>query len=330
MKRRKFIALVGGAVAAWPLDGHAQQPERMRRIGVLHSQPETELDFRNGRMLFTSRLRELGWTDGENLQIDYRFGTGEATSVGAIAKELVNQHPDALFAITTLSALALRQYTLTIPTVFIQVGDPVALGLVTNLARPNGNITGFMLFENYQIGSKWIGTLKETIPGLIWSAIFFEAGHPISSQYMAAIEEAAVKENVRLIPVPVRTNNDIESAFAAFPDGPGGSLVALPIGIIIRQRKDIITRAIQRRLPGIYPFRSFATEGGLMSYGPDIGNQYQLAAGYIDRILRGTKPTELPVQQPTKYELVVNLKTAKAVGIKIPPSVLATADEVIE
>jgi putative ABC transport system substrate-binding protein len=232
MKRREFIAFAGGA-SAWPLAARAQLTTPIRRIGVLHSQPETELDFRNGRMLFTSRLRELGWTDGENLQIDYRFGTGEATSVGAIAKELVNQHPDALFAITTLSALALRQYTLTIPTVFIQVGDPVALGLVTNLARPNGNITGFMLFENYQIGSKWIGTLKETILGLIWSAIFFEAGHPISSQYMAAIEEAAVKENVRLIPVPVRTNNDIESAFAAFPDGPGGSLVALPIGIII-------------------------------------------------------------------------------------------------
>ena len=147
---------------------------------------------------------------------------------------------------------------------------------------------------------------------------------------MAAIEEAAVKENVRLIPVPVRTNNDIESAFAAFPDGPGGSLVALPIGIIIRQRKDIITRAIQRQLPGIYPFRIFVTEGGLMSYGPDLGNLYRLAAGYMDRILKGTKPTELPVQQPTKYELVVNLKTAKALGLTIPPSLLVTADEVIE
>ena len=329
MRRREFITLVGGAVA-WPLTVRAQQSERMRRIGVLHSQPETELDFRNGRMLFTSRLRELGWTDGENLQIDYRFGTGEATSVGAIAKELVNQHPDALFAITTLSALALRQYTLTIPTVFIQVGDPVALGLVTNLARPNGNITGFMLFENYQIGSKWIGTLKDTVPGLTWTAIFFEAGNPITPQFMPAIEAAAAEQKVRLIPVPVATNSDIESAFAAFPEGPGGSLVAIPGPIVVRQRKDIVTRALQRRLPGIYPFRLFVTEGGLMSYGPDIGNQYRLAAGYIDRILRGTKPTELPVQQPTKYELVVNLKTAKALGLTIPPSLLVTADEVIE
>src|SRR3974377_1399860 len=172
MRRREFIKVIAGS-AAWPLAARAQQPERVRRIGVLQPAPESESVFRDWRMLFTSRLRELGWTDGENLQINYRFGTGEATSVGAIAKELVNQHPDALFAITTLSALALRQYTLTIPTVFIQVGDPVALGLVTNLARPNGNITGFMLFENYQIGSKWIGTLKKTLPGFIWSAFFF-------------------------------------------------------------------------------------------------------------------------------------------------------------
>jgi len=331
MRRREFIALVGGGAAAtWPLVARAQQPERVRRIGVLQPQPESESAFRDWRMLFTSRLRELGWTDGENLQINYRFGTGEAMSLGAMAKELVNQHPDALFAITSASALALRQYTLTIPTVFVQVGDPVAIGLVTNLARPNGNITGFTLFDNYQIGSKWFETLKDTVPGLTWAAIFFEAGNPITSQFMPAIEAAAAEQKVRLIPVPVATNSDIESAFAAFPEGPGGSLVAIPGPIVVRQRKDIVTRALQRRLPGIYPFRLFVTEGGLMSYGPDIGNQYRLAAGYIDRILRGTKPTELPVQQPTKYELVVNLKTAKALGLTVPPSVLARADEVIE
>jgi putative ABC transport system substrate-binding protein len=201
---------------------------------------------------------------------------------------------------------------------------------VTNLARPNGNITGFTVFDNYQIGSKWFETLKDTVPGLTWAAILFEAGNPIASQYMPAIEVAAAEQKVRLIPVPVATNSDIESAFAAFPEEPGGSLVAIPSTIIIRQRKDIVTRALQRRLPGIYAFRLFATDGGLMSYGPDIGNQYRLAAGYMDRILKGTKPTELPVQQPTKYELVVNLKTAKTLGLKIPPSLLARADEVIE
>ena len=330
MKRREFITLLYGAATTWPRAVRAQQPTPIRRIGVLQPQPESESAFRDWRMLFTSRLRELGWTDGENLQINYRFGTGEAMSLGAMAKELIDQHPDALFAITSVAALALRQYTLTIPTVFVLVGDPVAIGLVTNLARPNGNITGFTIFDNYQIGSKWIETLKDTVPGLTWAAILFEAGNPISSQYMPAIEAAAVKQKVRLIPVPVATNSDIESAFGAFPDGPGGSLVAIPTLIIIRQRKDIVTRALQRRLPGIYPFRLFATEGGLMSYGPDIGNQYRLASGYIDRILRGTKPTELPVQQPTKYELVVNLKTAKALGLAISPSLLARADEVIE
>src|SRR3974390_2953489 len=328
MRRREFIKVIAGS-AAWPLVVRAQQPERVRRIGVLQPQPESESAFRDWRMLFTSRLRELGWTDGENLQINYRFGTGEAMSLGAMAKELVNQHPDALFAITSVAALALRQYTLTIPTVFVYVGDPVAIGLVTNLARPNDNITGFTLLANYQVGSKWFETLKDTVPGLTWAAIFFEAGNPITSQFMPAIEAAAAEQKGRLIPGPVATNSDIESAFAAFPDGLGGSL-AIPGPIIVRQRKDIVTRALQRRLPGIYPFRLFATEGGLMSYGPDIGNQYRLAAGYMDRILRGTKPTELPVQQPTKYELVVNLKTAKSLGLTIPPSLLVTADEVIE
>src|SRR3974377_407674 len=219
MRRREFIALVGGGAAAtWPLVGRAPQPERGRRLAALQPQPESESAFRDWRMLFTSRLRELGWTDGENLQINYRFGTGEAMSVGAMAKELVNQQPDALLAVTSPSALALRQYTLTIPTVFVQVGDPVAIGLVTHLARPNGNITGCTAFDNYQIGSKWIETLKDTVPGLTWAAIFFEAGNPISSQYMPAIEAAAVKQKVRLIPVPVATNSDIESAFA-----PGGT-----------------------------------------------------------------------------------------------------------
>ena len=329
MRRREFIKVIAGS-AAWPLAARAQQPERVRRIGVLQPAPESESVFRDWRMLFTSRLRELGWMDGENLQINYRFGsTGEAMSVGAMAKELVNQHPDALFAVASPAALALRQYTLTIPTVFVLVGDPVAIGLVTNLARPNGNITGFTNFDNFEIGSKWIETLKDTVPGLTWAAIFFEAGNPITPQFMPAIEAAAAEQKVRLIPVPVATNSDIESAFAAFPDGLGGSL-AIPGPIVVRQRKDIVTRALQRRLPGIYPFRIFATDGGLMSFSSDIGNHYRLAAGYIDRILRGTKPTELPVQQPTKYELIINLKTAKALGLTIPPSLLVTADEVIE
>jgi ABC transporter substrate binding protein len=202
---------------------------------------------------------------------------------------LVNLRPDVLFAITALSAVALRQYTFTIPTIFVQVGDPVAFGLVTNLARPDGNITGFTSF-NYAIGGKWIETLKDTVPGLTWAAIFFEAGNPSSTQYITAIEAAAAKLNVRLIPVPVQSVSDINSAFAAFADVASGAVIVVPVGTVILHRKEIIALAAQHRLPGMYPYRFFAAEGGLMSYGSDVGEQYRNAASYIDRILRGAKP----------------------------------------
>ncbi len=325
MRRRDLIKIIAGSATAWPLAAQAQQ----RRVGVLQAQPESDADFRSWRMQFAARLRELGWTDGENLRIDYRFGLGDTPSMAPVAKELVDLHPDALFAITAISAVAIRQYTLTIPTVFVQVGDPVAFGLVTNMARPNGNITGFTAF-NYDIGSKWIETLKDTLPGLTWTAIFFEAGNPSSTEYTPAIEAAAAKLNVRLIPVPVQNVDDIDSAFTGFADVSNGAIIALPVGAVIRNRMEIIARATQHRLPGMYPYRLFAAEGGLMSYGSDIGDQYRNAASYIDRILRGAKPVDLPVQQPTKFELVINLKTAKALGIKVPASLLARANEVLE
>jgi putative ABC transport system substrate-binding protein len=327
--RRRFISALGGAVVARPLAARAQQGDRPRRVGVLQAQPETDANFSSWRSLFAARLRELGWTDGENLRIDYRYGTGEAASLAPVAKELVALHSDALLAITALSALALRQYTFTIPTVFVQVGDPVALGLVTNLARPAGNITGFTSFS-YEIGGKWIETLKDTVPGLTWAAIFFEPGNPSSTEYIPAIETAAAKLNVRLIPVPVQSAGDIDSAFATFADASSGAVIVVPVGSVILHRKEIIALAAQHRLPGMYPYRFFATEGGLMSYGSDIGDQYRSAASYVDRILRGTKPTGLPVQQPTKFEFVINLKTAKAIGLTIPGTLLARADEMIE
>jgi len=331
MKRREFITtLLGSAVsAAWPSLVQAQPTDRRRRVGVLQAQPESDTDFRSWRMLFAARLRELGWTDGENLRIDYRYGAGEAASIAPVAKELINLRPDALFAITALSAVVLRQYTLTIPIIFVQVGDPVAFGLVTNLARPEGNTTGFTSF-NYVIGGKWVETLKDTVPGLTWAAIFFEAGNPSSTQYITAIEAAAAKLNVRLIPVPVQSLSDIDSAFAAFADVTSGAVIAIPVGTVVLHRKKIITLAAQHRLPGMYPYRFFAAEGGLMSYGSDVGHQYRNAASYIDRILRGAKPKDLPVQQPTKFEFVINLQTARALGITIPPTLLARADEVIE
>jgi putative ABC transport system substrate-binding protein len=326
--RREFMTLVGGA-ATWPLTARAQQPDRQRRVGVLQAQPESDADFRSWRMLFAARLRELGWTDGENLRIDYRYGAGEAATIAPVAKELVDQQPDALFAITSLSAVALRQYTFTVPTVFVQVGDPVAFGLVTNLARPEGNITGFTSF-NYAIGGKWIETLKDTVPGLTWAAIFFEAGNPSSTQYITAIEAAAAKLNVRLIPVPVQSVSDVDRAFAAFADVARGAIIVVPVGTVIRHRNEIIALAAQRRLLGMYPYRFFAAQGGLMSYGSNLEEQYRNGASYIDRILKGAKPKDLPVQQPTKFDLVINLKTAKALGLTVPDTVLARADEVIE
>jgi putative tryptophan/tyrosine transport system substrate-binding protein len=215
MRRREFISLIGGAAVARPFAACAQEAG-LKRVGVLQPQPESDADFQGWRTIFSSRLRELGWTDGRNIHIDYRFGTGEVASVAPLAKEMVAQQPDALFAITALSALALRQYTLTIPTVFVQVGDPVALGLVTNLARPSGNVTGFSS-SDYTIGGKWIETIKDAVPKLRWAAVFFEAGNPSSTQYMVEIEAAAARGNLRLIPVPIGTSGDIETGFANFP-----------------------------------------------------------------------------------------------------------------
>jgi len=329
MKRRESITLLGGAMAVWPLAARGEQGERMRRVGVLQVQPETDADFRSWRMLFAARLRELGWIDGKNLQIDYRYGVGDAASIAPVAKELVNLNPEALFAITALAAVALRQYTFTIPTVFVQVGDPVAFGLVTNLARPEGNITGFTSF-NYAIGGKWVETLKDTVPRLTWAAILFEPGNPSSTQYVTAIEAGAAKLNVRLVPVPVQNVDDIRNAFAAFSDMSSGAIIATPVGTVILHRKEIIALAAHHRLPGMYPYRFFAAEGGLMSYGSDVGEQYRNAASYVDRILRGANPSDLPVQQPTKFGLVINLTTAKALGLEIPPTLLARANEVFE
>jgi putative tryptophan/tyrosine transport system substrate-binding protein len=329
MKRREFITLVGGAAAAWPFAARAQQADGQRRVGVLQAQPESDADFGSWRTLFAARLRELGWTDGENLRIDYRFGAGDTASMAPVAKELVDLHPDALLAITALSAIVLRQYTLSVPTVFVQVGDPLALGLVNSLARPAGNITGFASFT-YDLGGKWIETLKDTVQGLTWAAIFFEAGNPSSTEFIPPIETAAAKLNMRLIPVPVRSVADIESAFAAFTDASHGAIIVLPLGAVVLHRKEIIALAAEHRLPGMYPYRFFTVEGGLMSYGSDIGDQYRSAASYVDRILRGAKPADMPVQLPTKFEFVINLKTAKAIGLTIPGALLARANEVIE
>jgi putative ABC transport system substrate-binding protein len=329
MKRRAFITLLGGAAATWPLAARGQQPDRMWRIGVLLSQAESDPVARSYITAFATRLRELGWTEGKNLRIDYRWGGGDAAPMPRLAEELVVLQPDALLAATALSAAALRQYTLTIPIVFTQVGDPVAFGLVTNLARPTGNITGFTSFE-YAIGGKWLQALKDCAPGLSRVAVFFESGNPSSIQYVTAIEAAASSLRVGLVPSPVQSDTDIERAFALFAAEKNGAVIAVPTAGVVRHRGQIIAFAAKHRLPGMYPYRFFAEEGGLMSYGTDLASQFRQAALYVDRILKGEKPSDLPVQQPTKFELVINLKTAKALGLTVPTGLLVRADEVIE
>ena len=329
MRRRDFITLLGGAAAAWPVAARAQQPDRMWRIGVLLSQAESDPVARSFTTAFASRLRELGWIEGKNLRIDYRWGGGDATHMLPLAKELVALKPDALLAATAVSAAALRQYTLTIPIVFTQVGDPVAFGLVTNLARPTGNITGFTPFD-YAIGGKWLEALKECAPSLTRVAVFFESGNPSSTQYVPAIEAAASLLGVGLVPSPVKSDTEIERAFAVFAAEPNSAVIAVPTAAVVRHRGQIIALAAEHRLPAMYPYRFFAAEGGLMSYGTDLIHQFRQAALYIDRILKGEKPSGLPVQQPTRFELVINLKTAKALGLTVPIGLLVRADDVIE
>jgi putative ABC transport system substrate-binding protein len=330
MRRRAFITLLGGTAAAWPLAARAQQPEPMRRIGVLNSQAESDREVQSWMAAFTARLKELGWLGGANVRIDYRWGGGgDATRLASLAKELVDLKPDVLLACNNSCAVALRQYTLVIPIVFTLIGDPVAAGLVTNLAHPEGNITGFTNF-NFDIGSKWIQVLKECAPGLRRAALLFDPTTPSWPQYVRAIEAAASTVAVQLFPTPVQNDAEIEHAFAAFATEPNGAVIVIPTTSTVLHREKIIARAAQYRLPAMYPYRFFAVEGGLMSYGSDVANGFRQTAEYIDRILKGEKPANLPVQQPTKFDLVINLKTAKALGLRVPQTLLATANEVIE
>ena len=327
--RREFISLVGGTVATWPLAARAQQGARMRRVAVLVPQAESDPEQRSWTTAFSIRLRDLGRTPGENVQIDYRWADGDMTRMVLLAKELIELQPDVVLAATVTACVAFRQWTLAIPIVFTQVADPVAAGLVTNLARPEGNITGFTVYE-FSIGSKWIEALKESTPGLTQVGMLFDPGSLPWSGYMRSVEAAARPLGVQLIPFPVQSDADIERAFAAFATAPNRGTLVLPTGSTLRHRKKIIALAARHHLPTMYPYRLFCADGGLMSYGIDLSDQYREAAVYVDRILRGAKPADLPVQLPTKFAFVINLKTAKALGLTVPPTLLARADEVIE
>jgi putative ABC transport system substrate-binding protein len=330
MRRREFITLLGGAVAAWSPAARAQQPGAMRRIGVLMAVAESDADVRAGVAIFQQSLQELGWKNGHNVRIDYRWGDADAERIQALAKELVDLQPDVLIGHSTPSAKGLLKQTRSIPIVFLTVTDPLGQGLVASLSHPGGNITGFSVFE-FSLGSKWLETLKQIAPGIRRvTAIFNPETAPYYGLYLQSINAALPSLAVESIPAQVHSEVDIENVIRKVGSEPDNGLFVLPDSHNVVHRKRIIELATQYRLPTIYYFRYFATDGGLVSYGPDEIDLFRRTAGYVDRILKGTNPANLPVQQPTKFELVINLKTAKAQGLTIPYNLLARADEVIE
>jgi putative tryptophan/tyrosine transport system substrate-binding protein len=329
MRRREFITLLGGTVVAWPIAANAQ-PERMHRIGVLMAVAESDTDVRSGVALFQQRLQELGWKDGGNIRIDYRWGNADAGQIQALAKELVSLQPDVLVAHSTPSAKGLLQATHSIPIVFLTVTDPLGQGLVPSLSHPGGNITGFSVFE-FSLGTKWVEVLKQIAPETRRvTAIFNPVTAPYYGPYLRAIEAAAAAIPIEFVAVQVRSEAEIENAIRNVGSAPNEGLFVLPDSHNVVHRKRIIALAAEYRLPTIYYFRYFASDGGLIAYGPDEMDLFVRTAGYVDRILKGTSPSDLPVQQPTKFELVINLNTANLLGLNVPDRLLALADAVIE
>jgi putative ABC transport system substrate-binding protein len=330
VRRREFITLVGGAAAAWPLVAHAQQPERMRRIGVLMSAVESDSKQLEYITAFAQGLAELGWIVGRNLQIEYRWGAGDLDRFRSYAAELIALSPDVVLATAGSIVGAFQQTSRTVPIVFVTTIDPVGGGWVESLSRPGTNATGFAAGE-FSMRSKWLELLKEIAPDVKRVVVIRDPSVPAGSGGLAAIQTVAPSLGVELTPVGVRDAGDIERAITAFARGSNGGLILVgPSSSVQRYRDLIITLAARHKLPAIYPARYYVAAGGLISYGSDPVDQYRRAAGYVDRILKGDKPADMPVQAPTKYELAINLKTAKALGLTVPPTLLARADEVIE
>ena len=327
-RRREFIALLGGA-AAWPLTARAQSGERMRRIGVLSNPGPDDAEMQSRNAAFVQGLQELGWTVGRNLHIDYRWSHGDADRLRADAAELVALGPDVLLATSGVSILPLVQASRSVPIVFAQTIDPVGLGVVESLSRPGGNITGFTQFE-YGIVAKWLELLKQIAPNATRAAVLRDPFDPAGIGQWAAMQSVAPVFGVELSVVNVRDSDAIETGMMKIASSANAALVVTASAPANVHRNLILRLAAQHRVPSVYPYRYFVAAGGLVCYGPDTIDQYRRAAGYIDRILRGENPADLPVQAPTRYELVINLKTAKALGLEIPPTLLARADEVIE
>ena len=329
MKRREFITLLGGAAAAWPLAARAQQAERMRRIGVLLNTAADDMVFQTRVGAFLQGLALLGWTIGRNVRIEVRWSGGKADEARRYATELAALAPDVILAHGVSSVRPLLQATRTVPIVFPIASDPVGAGLVESLARPGGNATGFMSFE-YPLSGKWLELLKDIAPGVTRVAVLQDPTQGGGSSAFAVIQAAAPSLGVEVTPVNLRDAPEIERALADFARTSNGGLIVTGSALSNVHHKLIITLAARHKLPAIYFERSFSAGGGLISYGSDYIDHYRRAAGYVDRILKGEKPANLPVQAPTKYELVINLKTAKTLGLEVPPTLLARADEVIE
>jgi putative tryptophan/tyrosine transport system substrate-binding protein len=330
MRRRDFIkTIVGSAAAAWPLAARAQQPDRMRRIGVLMNLAADDPEAPARVAAFAQGLQESGWTMGRNVRIDYRWGAGVADLYRRYGAELVALTPDLILASGVPAVSAVQQASRTMPVVFVDTTDPVAAGFVASLARPGGYATGFTQFE-FGMSGKWLELLKEIAPGVTRAAVIRNPMTPAGSGQLGAIQAVAPSLRVEISPIDVRDTSEIEHAVAAFAREPTGGLVVLSTSLAVAHRDEIIASAGRHRLPAVYPFRIYVNAGGLVSYGPDQIDPYWRAAGYVDRILKGAKPADLPVQAPTKYELVINLKTAKALGIELPPTLSARADDVIE
>ena len=330
MRRRDFISLAGSAAVTWPIVAHAQQPERMRRLGVLSSLAETDTEAQAWDAAFRKRLVELGWIEGRSVRIDYRWAAGSVDRMRLFARELVQLNPDALVTISTPATAALQAETRTIPIVFAWVSDPIGSGFVSSLAHPGGNITGFLNIEASVVG-KWLTLMREIAPQVSRIGFLYNPQTaPYARYYLDTFRAASSTLAIEAIDAPVRSTEEVEAFMTKLADEAGAGLFVMSDTSMVVYRKTIYSAAERYRLPTIYPYRVFAAEGGLVSYGVDVADLLRGAASYIDRILRGEKPNELAVQQPTRFELVFNVKTAKMIGLTIPTSMFVAAQEMIE
>jgi ABC-type uncharacterized transport system substrate-binding protein len=329
VRRRDFIRVIAGSTAVWPLAARAQQGEQMRRIGVIVPASSDDASFQTWIGVFLQALGQLGWSIGSNVRIDTHWATANAATIRRHAEELAALAPDVILTAGTSTTGPMLQAARTVPIVFATVVDPVGAGLIDSLARPGGNATGFLLFE-YSLGGKWLELLKQIAPTVTRVAVLRDAATPSGTGQFGAIQAVAPSLKVEVLPVNLRDARELERSIATFARSPNGGLILTGSGLSILHRDLIITLAARHKLPAIYYEKFFVSAGGLISYGSDRIELYRLAAGYVDRILRGEKPANLPVQAPTKFELAINLKTAKALGLTVPPSLLASANEVIE